>query len=112
MSLRESMCSALRLDSEVVSDPNKRLAVEIVIGAANDWRRLIKSRAWLDENPDKWCNFDELRKFFKGDWCAFLLQDFRIEPARILEILEEELQQAMQQPVKEKRKGGKRGRIY
>lgn len=110
MSIKESMCSALRLGSTVVSDPNKRLAAEIVIGAVSDWRKLIKKKAWLDKEPDKFCNFDELRNFFKGEWCAFLLQNFRIEPACILEMLEEELRQAKLQPVG-KRKGGNSGRI-
>lgn len=109
--MKEHLCTALRLGSTAVSDPNKRLAAEIVIGAANDWRKLIKRKAWLNKTQDKYCNFEELRIFFKSDWCALLLNGFHIDPARILDVLEEELRQAKQQPVsKGKRKGGKRER--
>lgn len=110
--MKEHLCTALRLGSTAVSDPNKRLAAEIVIGAVNDWRKLIQRQAWLDKTQDKYCSFEEIRIFFKGEWCALLLNGFHIDPARILEVLEEELQQAKRQPVsKGKRKGGKNGRI-
>jgi hypothetical protein len=87
-------------------DPWQRFAAEIVIAAVNDWRTLIKCGAWEDDKPDKYCNFDELRQFFTGEWCAFLMLDFEMEPERILELLEAELQEAMRQPVRRRRKGG------
>ena len=76
------------------SEPHLRLAAEIVAGAIEDWRKLVKAKAWLD-TPQRYCNFDELRRFFKGEWCAFLLQHFETEPERILELLEAELENAM-----------------
>lgn len=95
-------------DDAAADDPWKRFAAEIVIHAVDDWRTLVKRAAWLDTKEDKWCNFAELRNFFKSEWCAFLMQDFEIEPTRILELLEAELQEAMQKPVKKRR----RGRFY
>lgn len=94
-------------DDTAVNDPWIRFAAEIVIHAVDDWRLLVKNEAWLDSKPQKNFNFDELRVFFKSEWCAFLMQEFDIEPACILELLEKELREAMQQPArKKKRKGG------
>lgn len=77
------------------SDPHMHLAAEIVAGAVTDWRELVKRKAWEDERPNRFCNFTELRLFFKSEWCEFLLQHFSIEPEGILEMLEAELAEAM-----------------
>jgi hypothetical protein len=91
-----------------------RIAAEIVIAAVRDWRDLVKREAW-DGGESKYCNFYELRQFFNSGWCAFLMKDFDIEPARILEILEAELQEAMRNAkpkANENRKGVKREWFY
>lgn len=87
--------SAVDMDKRV-SDPVGLLAAEIVISAVNDWRDLIKAKAWLNDGiGNKWCNFYELRQFFRSDWCGFLMQGMdNIEPTRLLAILEAELQEA------------------
>lgn len=82
------------INSDYENNPVSRTAAEIVIHAITDWRELVKQKAWRDY-PSRNCNFEELRKFFKSDWCAFLMQGFDVEPARLLEVLEAELQEAM-----------------
>lgn len=91
----------------VVDDPNALLAAEIVIAAIEDWRYLTKKKQW-DEIPSCYCNFEELRIFFKSDWCGFLMQNFDIAPERILEILERELREAKAQDEQKKKRKGKR----
>lgn len=86
------------------SDPFGLLAVTIVTQAIFDWRTLIKARAWEEERTSRYCNFDELRNFFKSDWCDLLLIKTQWESERILAILEAELQAAMLQPKKKGRK--------
>lgn len=76
------------------NDPVALLCAEIIIHEIVDWRVLIKSREWLNKHPSPYCNFDELRLFFKSEWCDFLMQDFELEPACIFEILEAELEEA------------------
>ena len=71
----------------------ERLAAEIVICALADWRDLVKKRAWEGEQHPQ-CNFAELRIFFQSQWCEQLTQNFEIEPARMLELLEKELEEA------------------
>lgn len=105
-SRRGNVVDSIYLKSEYVSDPVSLLCAEIVIHAIADWRELCKRRAWLDEAPNARCNFAELRIFFKSDWCAFIMQSFDVEPAVILEVLEKELQEAMQS--NRKKKGKKR----
>ena len=83
------------------SEPAKLLAAHIVIHAIGDWRELVKHKAWRQE-PRVGCNFDELRAFFKGEWCDFLLQDLAVEPARILETLEAELVAAQEKEERRK----------
>lgn len=77
------------------NDPVSLLAAMIVVHAIDDWRQQIKCKAWVDDHISRYCSFDELRAFFKGEWCAFLMNGFALEPAKILEILEAELQEAM-----------------
>ncbi len=76
-------------------EPHLHLAAGIVAGAIADWRKLVKRKAWKTERPNRYCNFTELRLFFKSEWCAFQLQHFSIEPESILERLEAELAEAM-----------------
>lgn len=96
---------------EANEDPYHRLAAEIIIAAIEDWRQLIDNRAW---ETDKYCNtraymtFEALRRFFKSDWCDFLAQFFNIEPARIMEQLEKELQEAKAKEQTGKKKKRKR----
>ena len=80
---------------EYENDPVGLLAAEIIIHAITDWRELVNRKAWLDKFPHL-VNFDELRAFFRGEWCAFLMLNWDIEPAAILAQLEAELQQAME----------------
>lgn len=78
------------------SEPEKLLAAHIVIHAIEDWRELVKHKAWNKETRAHLCNFTELRAFFNSDWCNFLLQDLSVDPARILEMLEAELAAAQE----------------
>ena len=84
------------------------LALEIVYYAALDWRRLVKAKAWKKDYkknvyhywqiPSVRCNFDELRKFFRSEWCDFLLTANQVSTTgeRILALLESELEEAME----------------
>ena len=81
--------------------------LEIVNRAVLDWRLLIRAKAWKREKflsarspwtmPNKYCNFEELRQFFKSEWCALCLQmnNSSANAPKILELLEEELAAAM-----------------
>lgn len=93
---RQDVVSSLYLNGDYENNQNDLLAVAIVVQAIADWRSLVKQKAWLDKCPQKSCNFTELRNFFKGEWSAFILLNVEIEPEHILELLEEELQDAMQ----------------
>lgn len=76
---------------------NTQLAVEIVLFAIKDWRELIRQKAWkfrYVQKSDR--NFNELRKFFKSEWCAFLMQDYELTPETTLATLENELREAME----------------
>ena len=108
LSKRGAKSVAVKEPPHYVSDPNALMAAEIIVGTINDWRLLIKSKAWLDtEHGSKYCNFDELRNFFRGDWCGFLMQKWEsIDQTRLLQLLEEELQEAIKQH-NAKRKGEK-----
>lgn len=70
-----------------VADPYQELAVGIVELAIFDWRIFIKR----PEAQTPSYNFDEIRRFFKSEWCEFLLEGIGASPKRILEILEGEL---------------------
>ncbi|MBO5841930.1 MAG: hypothetical protein J6R46_02935 [Clostridia bacterium] len=77
--------------------PEALLMAEIVATAIEDWRTLVKRQAWRyegTEHVDKYCNFAELRQFFKSDWCELLMVMFNIEPQCVLERLEKELEEA------------------
>lgn len=95
-------------NGEYENDPVGLMAAEIVVHAITDWRALIAKKAWSEKEQKARCNFQELRSFFKSDWCAFLMMKWDIEPRRILEMLEEELQQAMQQHSKTKERKRKK----
>lgn len=76
-------------------DPMARLASEILIQAIKDWRYLVKRKAWKSTTlQTKETNLKELRLFFKGDWCALLMDGFETDPAQIMLQLEAELQAA------------------
>lgn len=90
---------------EYENDPYGLLAVSIVMQAIYDWRHLIRERDWEREHPNPYYNFNALRLFLRGDWCAMLLVKTQWTGERILELLEAELREAMQQP---KAKGRKR----
>lgn len=89
---------------EYESDPNGLLAMSIIMQAIADWRFLVKKRAWEIDYNSRYCSFDEMRNFFRGDWCAMLLIKTEWSGERILELLEAELQEAMQKPKKKGRK--------
>lgn len=83
-----------RSEANKAEDFYSRLAAEIIMHAIADWRELIKKGAW-DRAQHPRCNFAELRNFFQSEYCALLMQNFDIEPERLLEVLEKELQEAM-----------------
>ena len=87
-------------DGEEFSSPWDRLAAEIVMGAIRDWRELVKSKAWLNKGASARqhiiVSFDEIRSFFRSQYCAFIMQNFSMSPENILTLLEHELQQAME----------------
>lgn len=82
--------------------------LEIVNRAVQDWRLLIRAKAWKCERfhparggkepiPSYRCNFTELRQFFKSQWCEMCLQmnHSSVNPVTILEKLEAELAEAI-----------------
>ena len=93
---------------------NGEWALEIVNRAVLDWRLLIDAKAWkcaelnrVENNgkvPNKYCNFTELRRFFKGEWCELILDANGTVPAdRILAVLERELADAIAEDEKKER---------
>ena len=80
--------------SQPVSNPYGMMAAEIVAGAIDDWRGLIKRKAWLDAEVEHNRNFAELRSFFNSEWCVFLMQNFSMQPHELLQLLEKELLEA------------------
>lgn len=80
------------------NDPIGLLAAEIVIHAVADWRELVKAGKWDDPAPQVRCNFDELRVFFKSEWCDFIMHKFDMSPETLLAMLEEELAEAQRLP--------------
>lgn len=87
---------------------NLEWLLEIVQRAVFDWRKLITAKAWKchhlnriensDRLPNVLCNFDELRRFFKSDWCELILEcnQTSVSALKILSILEEELKDAIE----------------
>ena len=76
-------------------DPWRRLAAEIVISAVEDWRLLIIKKEWeKGASTRTQINFDSIRFFFKSQWCAFLMMHFSTTPEAILQLLENELEDA------------------
>lgn len=71
-----------------------RIAVAIFKRAADDWREQIRKKVYLcyPSNPD-YDGFEELRCFFRSDWCKELAPD-GMPAERMLEILEQELWEA------------------
>lgn len=86
---KTTLCAGYFGDYE--NDPVGLLAAEIVIHAVADWRELVKARAWVDELPKAHCNFNELRAFFKSEWCDFIMHKFEMSPTALLAMLEAEL---------------------
>ena len=87
---------------------NCDVGLEIVNRAVLDWRLLIRAKAWkkkklyptqggTEKLPSYRCNFDELRRFFRGDWCEDILVGAGVSTTkeRILDVLERELGEAM-----------------
>ena len=96
------ICTQVKASAEAqdFSSPYDRLAAEIVIAAIQDWRDLVKNKAWLDRNVVKKehtvVSFGEIRAFFRSEYCEFIMMNFPIAPEGILELLERELQEAME----------------
>ena len=96
------------------------LALEIVWYAVIDWRRLVKAQAWKNDYkkhtyhywqiPSIRCNFDEIREFFRSDWCDLLLSVNRVSTTgeRILALLESELEEAIKQDERKERRKKKK----
>lgn len=101
---------------------NCDLGLEIVSRAVMDWRLLIKAKAWkckklypaqggIEKIPSYRCNFEELRRFFRGDWCETILVGAGASTTKekILDVLERELGEAMlKDEMKEARKRGQK----
>lgn len=100
---------------------NCDLGLEIVNRAVMDWRNLIRAKAWkrkelyhvtnADKIPHRYCNFAELRRFFRGDWCEMILVGAGVSTTKekILDVLERELGEAMMKDAeKEARKRGQK----
>ena len=84
------------------------LGVAILNQAVQDWRNLMRAKAWkyseplpqmggVEKLPSPRCNFGELRAFFKGKWCDTILAGtgVHIEGEGILKLLEDELAEAI-----------------
>lgn len=82
------------------SSPTAGICCAILVRAAEDWRWLIKERAWRDRRftyRAPTVSFDELRAFFKSDWCQTLIpKNMPITNLDMLEHLEEELRKAIE----------------
>ena len=78
-----------------INNPVGMLAAEIVAQAVEDWRTLVKKKAWLPSVPvSTHCNFNDIRSFLRSEWCELLLLPCEMDAQRILQILEEELREA------------------
>lgn len=112
MGYKKDIYKAVSITKDAIDDPYRRIAAEIIIGAISDWRLLIEKRAWdksyLRLHDGNLLTFEAIRRFFNGEWCEFLMQFFSVEPARVLEQLEKELQEAMADEEAGRRKRRKR----
>lgn len=88
------------LEGDFYSNGIEALACEIVVQAIEDWKMLIRRKAW--ENGD-WIDdaskglvmgFQELRVFFRSDWCELLLTGTEMTGDGILASLEDMLEAA------------------
>ena len=70
------------------------LAAMIIVQAITDWRELVAKKDWKNEKQNKDKNLNELRQFFKSEWCEFLMMFMEITPNQILRQLEKELAEA------------------
>lgn len=81
--------------------PYTALACAIIFRAVADWRLLIEEKAFLDSGQHAtapYVSFDEIRNFFKSDWCKELIPDHVTMTAEeMLELLEEELDRAKEE---------------
>ena len=75
----------------------RALAVTIIINAAQDWRLRIRRKTWLLYQSE-YDGFDDLRAFFRSDWCNLLAGNFCTRT--LLEVLELELAEAKRQCMK------------
>lgn len=77
-----------------------------IIGQAiDDWRMLIdKGITGKNGGLGRDINYIEIRRFFKSAWCDMLLDPTGIEGKEILEMLERELQEAIEKEAEEKEK--------
>ena len=81
--------------------PYERLKLAIIHRAVLDWDSLIQKKAWKRElsgynDSREFFDFAEIRRFFKSDWCALLLQNAESYPPLVmLERLEKKLRNAM-----------------
>lgn len=95
----------------VLNDAHRLLASAVLERAVEDWRILIQKKAWeyepsknrSDPIPNKYCNFDELRAFFKSAWCEALCEmvSENVCKETILNLLEAELKEAQEKELTE-----------
>jgi hypothetical protein len=78
-------------DSGRISDPWDELAKAIVHQAVLDWRHLISKGKIYGSNGFFPVSFNELRKFFKSDYCRLMVGT---DPESILRQLEKELDES------------------
>ena len=100
MSVREGTC-LFNVCGEKIEDlqPFERLKLAIIHRAVLDWDILIYSKAWSGDGSYRHGNakysFEEIRSFFKGEWCAMLLERTdSYKPLTLLAILERKLEAA------------------
>lgn len=86
-----------------MGDGYAKLAGAVIINAVEDWRQLIRSKAYRDHGSENMkdggmVNFGELRLFFKSDFCDLLFDVCQKQVAGryVLRHLEAELEQAME----------------
>lgn len=78
-------------DSRRISDPWDELAKAIVHQAVVDWRHLISKGKVYRPIGFFPVNFNELRRFFKSDYCQLMIDT---DPESILRQLEKELDES------------------